>query len=480
MNTYRLLAPLFTLSAFAFLLFGVDAWTKVPTKGNRRISFWITLVGVIAAMVAIYPPLEEGSIFARQMLIWDGLSYFFTWVTLITVVLVILLSEQFADFDGLRLSTYYGLLLLSAAGLIFLVSANDFIMIFLGIELFAVPSFILAGYLRHQQQSTEAAMKLFIIGAFSSAMLIYGIALLYGITGSTSLTQLQAQHELLARMAPLGLLAMLFIIISFGFKIALVPFHVWVPDVFEGAPKPITALLSVAPKVAGAAVALRVFNLILPEPGSTYLLVFAILSALSMTLGNIIGLQQTHIVRLLAYSSIAHMGYLLLGLVSGDALGMTGVYLYAGTYLFMNLGAFAVVICLSKSLGSDELSAYAGLGKRSPGIAALLAFFLISLTGVPPTAGFIAKYYVFQAAFQSGWLWLVLLAAVNSVISAAYYFRIIRWMYFQEPASEQPLPPLGSRERLVLAATSFFTLSVGLAPQFFIGTVQAFLVVPKP
>jgi len=478
-NTYTLLAPLFVLSAFAFLLLGVDAMVKQPSAASRRLSFWLTIVGLIAAAVTLGSPAGGSVLFARQMLVWDGLSYVFSWVTLLTVLFVTLLSNSFSDFDGLRMSTYYALLLLAAAGLIFLVSSNDFLMIFLGIELFGVPSFILAGYLRHQERSSEAAIKLFLIGAFSSAMLVYGIAILYGVTGSTSLSQLQDHSASLQVMAPLGLLAIFFVIVSFGFKIALVPFHMWVPDVFEGAPKPVAALLSVAPKVAGAAIALRVFNLILPTSGLGFITVLAVLAGITMTVGNIIGLQQTNIVRLLAYSSIAHMGYLLLGLVGGGDLGVTGAYMYGWVYLFMNMGAFAVVISLSKTLGSDELPAYAGLAKRSPLMAALLTLFLISLAGIPPTAGFIAKFYVFLAAYQAGWKWLVVLGAFNSVISAGYYFKIIHQMYFRAPAETQPLN-LALSERLTLAATSFFTLFLGLAPQIFVVTAQAFSVAPKP
>lgn len=479
MNTYRLLAPLFSLSAFSFLLFGVDAWTRNVKNGGRRFSFWLALIGVITSAAVLHAPLMNGSLFARQMLIWDGLSYFFSWIILLTLVLVVLLSEFFVEFENTRLSAYYGLLLLAGAGLMFLVSANDFIMVFIGIELFGVPSFVLTGYLRGKERSNEAAIKLFLIGAFSTAMLLYGIALLYGITGGTSLSQL-GQSDALTSLAPLGLLAVFFIVVSFGFKIALVPFHMWVPDVFEGAPKPIAALISVAPKIAGAAIALRVFNLALPnEPTGTYILVLAVLAGLTMTVANIIALHQTNIVRLLGYSSIAHMGYLLLGLVGGQELGVTGAYMYGWIYLFMNLGTFAIVISLSKSLGSDELSSYAGLSRRSPFRAALMTVFLVSLAGLPPTAGFIAKFYVFMAAYQSGWKWLVALAATNSVISAAYYFRILYWMYFRAPEKEADMSmPLG--HQLTLAVTSIVTILLGLAPQLLIRTVQTLSGIPKP
>jgi NADH-quinone oxidoreductase subunit N len=269
------------------------------------------------------------------------------------------------------------------------------------------------------------------------------------------------------------------IIVSFGLKIALVPFHVWVPDIFEGAPKPVSALIGAAPKLAGVAIALRVFDIVVMPSGIPFLTLFAIMAALSMTIANLLGLRQTNILRLLAYSSIAHMGNIMLGLVSGTEMGINGVYLYSWIYLFMNLGAFAIVINLSKALESDEISAYGGLSKRAPALAALMAFFLISLMGIPPTAGFIAKYYVFQAAYQSGWVWLVLLAALNSVISAAYYFKIIHQMYFVDSTSNEPIR-LATSERVALAATSFFTIALGVVPQCFVAAAQALNFLPKP
>ena len=221
-------------------------------------------------------------------------------------------------------------------------------------------------------------------------------------------------------------MAIFFILVSFGFKIALVPFHMWVPDAFEGAPTPIAAFLSVAPKVAGVAIALRVFVLNMPDAQLGSIHVLVILAVLTMTIANVIGLQQTNVIRLLAYSSIAHMGYLLLGLIAGSPAGISSVYLYSWIYLFTNLGAFAIVICLTNAVGSSELSAFEGLAKRAPGLSAFFVLFLVSLAGVPPTAGFIAKFYVFYAAFNAGWLWLVIIAAINSVIAVGYYFKILR------------------------------------------------------
>ena len=470
----RLLAPVFSLSAFAFLLFGVDAMAEQATDRLRRLSFWLGLIGsVVTALLLVAPSADLGPhIFGRQMLIWDGLSYFLSWIAVLTLFFVILLSERYREFAGMRLSAYFGLLLLSTSGLIFLSSANDFLMIFLSIELFGVPAFILTGYLRHKERSSEAAIKFFLIGAFSSAMLAYGISIIYGLIGSTSLVQLHQSLPLLQDKAPLAMLVVFFLIVSFGFKIALVPFHMWVPDVFEGAPTPIAAFVSVAPKIAGAAIAVRVLGLALNPSSLGVLNVVAVLAVLTMTIANVIGLQQTNVVRLLAYSSIAHMGYLLLGLVASSTMGLSSVYIYGWVYLFMNLGAFAVVICLGNETGSNDLSSYAGLAKRAPFVSALLVIFLISLAGLPPTAGFIAKFYVLSAAFQSHWTWLVLAASANSVISIGYYFKILHAMYFQKPVDETPIKmPMSTR--FTLAATSFFTLFLGIFPQIYLVKSQS-------
>ncbi len=376
MNNLRLLAPTLSLSAFAFALFGLDTLKNRLSASSRTTGFWLTLAGL--AVTAILVPcvgLDVPISYGRGMLIADGLSFILSRIALLTTFFVVLMSEYDRTFEGLSLSVYYGLLFLAATGLIFVVSANDFLMIFLSIELVGIPGFILTGYLRRVEKSSEAAVKFFLIGAFSSAMLAYGISILYGITGSTSLTSLQTGASLLQDKAPLALVAIFFIIVSFGFKMALVPFHMWVPDAFEGAPTPIAAFLSVAPKVAGVAIALRVFTIDMAGAQLGSIHVLAILAALTMTVANLIGLQQTNVVRLLAYSSIAHMGYLLLGLVAGGAAGISSVYLYAGIYLFMNLGAFSVVVCLSNALQSSDLSAYAGLGKTRAALKRSLCSF---------------------------------------------------------------------------------------------------------
>jgi NADH-quinone oxidoreductase subunit N len=477
-TSLNLIAPTLVLGAFAFILFALDTGKSRTSPGSRAAAMWLTLLGLAGAGYLIpFSGIDNPVIYGRGMLVSDALSFFLSWIALLTTFLVVILSENDRTFEGLSLAVYYGLLLLSATGLILVVSANDFLMIFLSIELVGVPGFILTGFLRGVEKSGEAGIKFFLIGAFSSAMLAYGISILYGLTGSTSLSSLVAATPLLKTQAPLALLAVFFILVSFGFKIALVPFHMWVPDAFEGAPTPIAAYLSIAPKVAGAAIALRVFNLTLPSAELGAVQILAILASLTMTVANVIGLKQTNVVRLLAYSSIAHMGYLLLGLVAGGSMGTSSVYLYGWIYLFMNMGAFAVVITLSNALQSNELSAYEGLAKRSPFLSALFLLFLISLAGIPPTAGFIAKFYVFSAAYNAGWFWLVLVAAANSVIAVGYYFKILHAMYFKAPVSDSPIP-VTMPSRFVLGITSFVTICLGVWPQVGFSKIERLLTKP--
>jgi NADH-quinone oxidoreductase subunit N len=465
MNRIGLLLPVLSLSAFAMALLGWDTLDSPTARRLRPMGFWLALAGLAVAAASMRLPAVEGGtvIYARGMLVADGLSNFMTWIAILGSWLVVLMSRFDQAFEGNSLGAYFGLLFFSAVGLILVASSNDLLMIFLSIELVGVPAFVLTGFLRRREKSNEAAIKFFLIGAFSSAMLAYGLSILYGVAGHTSLAYFAENVSVIKAHASLVMLAIFFILVSFGFKMALVPFHLWVPDAFEGAPIPIAAFLSVGPKLAGLAVTLRVFSLNPAFADLPVMPIFVALSALTMTIANLVGLKQSNVVRLLAYSSIAHLGYLLLGLIGGGAIGISSVYFYGWVYLFMNLGAFAAVLCVSNALGSTQLSAYEGLARRSPLLSALLTLYLVSLAGIPPTAGFVAKFFVFSSAFQAGWVWLVVLAALNSVISVGYYFKIVRAMYFGKPTESTPIS-IAVPERFVLGVTSFVTLVFGVAP----------------
>ncbi len=477
-QSFRLCAPALVLSGFSFLLFAIDAFRSKNLRTSSQVSFWTAIAGLLAAG-ALLPcrGFDTAILYGKGMLVADGLSVFMSWIAILSTFLVVLLSDQDEAHAGPSSAVYFGMLLLSATGLLMAASSYDFLMIFLAIEMVGIPAFILTGFNRNSQKSGEAAIKFFLIGAFSSAMLAFGISLLYGLVGSTSLSALQQSMPALQERSTIALLAFFFIIVSFGFKIALVPFHMWVPDAFEGAPTPIAAYLSVAPKMVGVALAVRVFNMALPEIPLGLFHLLSILAALTMTIANVIGLQQRNVVRLLAYSSIAHMGYVLLGVVAGGTSGLLSIYIYGWIYLFMNLGAFAIVICLSRVQHSSDLSAYEGLAKRSPILSALLVLFLVSLAGLPPTAGFVAKFYVFAAIYEAGRLPLLLIAAVNSVIAVGYYFKILHAMYFKEPNFQGDIRlPLSTR--FVLAVTSFVTLFWGLAPQAGVAHLKKFIQQP--
>ncbi len=470
--SWQVFMPVLALSGFAFLLFTVDAlWPRDPVL-VRRVSFSLAVIGI--AVAAIRVPLavpEPFFVFAEGMLRWDALAQGVIAFGLLASFWVVLISQGYRGFTGRRLAVYYGLLLLSTVGVMLIAMANDMLMLFIAIELFAVPSVVLTGYLPRQQRCAEAGLKFLLISAFSSAMMIYGMSVVYGLVGSTSLTVMHQETGLLETQRGLANLAFSLILVGLGFKIAVVPFHLWLPDVFEGAPTPVAAFLSIAPKVAGAAAAIRIFLPTSGQESAGLIAILAGLAALTITVGNLYGLRQTNVIRLLAYSSIAHMGYLLLGLVAGATVGLAGFYAYAFVYLAMNVGLFAVVATVYNADLSTDLSAFNGLAKRSPALAGLSTIFLVSLAGLPPTAGFIGKYTVLSAVFQSGWRYLAVIGALNSVIAAAYYFKIIRAMYFVEPHSDRSFR-LGAAARLTLVLTGSITLAVGFMPHILLHRIQ--------
>jgi NADH-quinone oxidoreductase subunit N len=403
------------------------------------------------------------------MLVLDGFSLFFKFLILSIAALVIISSvdyvNKFARFQG----EYYALILFSAGGLMLMASTGELISIYVALELSSISLYALVSFLK-DSKSSEAGLKYMILGAISSAVLLFGMAFVYGLTGTTHLDQIADKVSALVSSgqlwdSPALILGMILMVAGFGFKIASVPFQMWVPDVYEGAPTPITAYLSVASKAAGFAVILRVFYTAfgIPLLSDSWALVFAVLGAISMTIGNVVALAQTNIKRMLGYSSIAHAGYLMVGLAAVSSLGRSGILFFLATYALSNLGAFIAIIAISNKTGSDEISDYTGMARRSPVLALVLAFCLISLIGIPPTGGFIAKIYIFNAAIQQDLLWLVIIAVLNSVISAYYYLRVVKVMYIGTPASEEAVPssiPL----RAALAITSLGVLLLGIYP----------------
>ena len=391
----------------------------------------------------------------------DGFAVFFKIIALVSTALVIL-----AAMDGIRTrfeGEFYALLVFTALGLVLMAASTDLILLALSIEFVSLTSYVLAGFLKADPKSNEAGLKYFLYGAAASATMFFGFSILYGLTGTTNLYDMAAR--LRAAPLPATYLAVAFMLAGFGFKIAMVPFHQWAPDVYEGAPTPVAAFLSVGSKAAGFAVLARVLLVAVDPARVDWTLLLAVLAALTMTVGNLLALPQRNIKRMLAYSSISHAGFILIGLAAfrGD-FGVPGLLIYLFGYLFTQLGAFFVAVLIGAQLGTDEIPDYAGLSRRAPVSAFLMAVFMLSLTGLPPTSVFVGKFYVLAAAIDNGLLWLAVVGILNSVISLYYYVGVIRAMYVMPAPTERAVPEPAALQ-VALGLTGLGTIVIGLYPQ---------------
>jgi NADH-quinone oxidoreductase subunit N len=401
----------------------------------------------------------------------DSFALYFKLIIVIATALVVLISVKYLEIEEAHFGEYYALLLFSAVGMMFMASGRDLIVLFIALELMALCEYVLTGFLRGSRRSNEAAMKFFLLGAFSSGLLLYGMSLLYGIGNSTNLAVIAGRLADRPSPDPLSWMAMITLLAGLFFKVAAVPFHQWTPDAYEGAPTSITAFISVAPKAASFALLLRILLVgIWPLRAEWQMLTIGVAVA-TMTLGNLAAITQTNIKRFFGYSTISHVGYLLLGLVAaadGNKEGITAVAIYLLVYSFMNLGAFAVIIMMRrKNLLGDEIDDLSGLMTRAPGSAILMLIFLLSLAGIPPTAGFIGKYFIFLALIQTRHYVLAVLAVAFAVVALYYYFRIVVAMFMKNPPDTVPLatsPGLA----VALGVTLGMTLLVGIYPQPFI------------
>lgn len=459
----HLLYPEIVLSGLALLLLGLDLWT--PARHGKVLFHFGWISATIALIMLRATPYTADAALAGAMWVADPLSLFFKAIVLLTTVIVLFLTLDYPAPSKAHLGSFAALVLFTSVGLMLLVSAVDLLLIFLALELISISSFILTGFHRGDLRSAEGAIKYFLIGAFSSAIMVYGISLFYGAAGTTRLVGLQLETT------PLLVFSLLLLVVGFGFKASIAPFHLWVPDAYEGAPTPVTAYLSIAPKVGALAVMVRVFLQLLPASSLELASLFSFLAMLTMTVGNFTAIFQTNVKRMLAYSSIAQAGYILIGFVAGGAKGIEGVLMYSLVYVFMNLGAFAVAILVGNQ-ESYELDAYDGLAQRNLPTALLMAFFLLSLAGIPPFGGFIAKLYVFSAAVEAKLYALAVVGVVNSVVSVYYYFLIVFHMFFKPARKTEPIEAgLYLTCGLAVAAVGIFVL--GLYPDPFIITVKA-------
>lgn len=416
-----------TLSASILLIFDLLMRNKTP----------VAVLAILTAAAVFYVlPSSHGETFGG-MFLSDGYSTYFKIIFLINLILTTLISLKYMQRQKAEFGEYYSLLLFATAGMMFMASAKDLMILYLGLELMALSTYILAGIKRQDIKSNEAAMKYFLLGAFSSALLLYGISLLYGLTTTTDLYKIAAHLKQTGTSLPL-LLSMILIAVAFSFKIAAVPFHMWAPDVYEGAPTSVTAFMSVGPKAAGFAVIGRVFHIAFQGAQTDWTPILIGIAILTMAIGNLVALAQTNIKRMLAYSSIAHAGYALLGIIAGTDEGLRAMMTYLMIYAFMNIGAFSIIILLEKG---EEISDYNGLSRSRPLVAALMLVFMFSLTGIPPTAGFIGKFNIFMAVIKAGYIQLAIVAVIFSAISAYYYLRIVMNMYMKETKEEAAISP---------------------------------------
>jgi NADH-quinone oxidoreductase subunit N len=467
-----LLLPELTLAATAIVVILLDLVIK--QKG------WLAAVSIAGIVVAggFTVNMWGGSLaLFSNMLAVDNFALFFKLLFLVIAALVILASVDYVSKLARFQGEYYALVLLSALGMMLMAATAELISIYIALEVASISLYALTGFLK-DPKSTEASLKYLLLGAVASAVLLFGMALVFGFTGRTQLGEIAQAIQSLSLSGILAspglLLGMVLMIAGFGFKIAAIPFHMWVPDVYEGAPTPITAYLSVASKAAGFAVILRVFYSAFGLPSWLSLdwgLIFAVLAAIGMTVGNIIAIPQTNIKRMLGYSSIAQAGYLMVGLATVglspavDIVGRSGLLFFLASYALTNLGAFIAIIAISNKLDSDLISDYSGMGKRAPLLALALTLCLISLIGMPPAAGFMAKFYIFSGAVQHGLLWLVVIAVINSVISAYYYLRVVKVMWLGKPAARTRVPSSWAL-RLALSLSCFGVLLLGIIPGY--------------
>ncbi len=476
----ELFIPELSLITFAIVVILLDLF--IQRKGLLAVVAIAGLVVSAGFTLAMWGGSSQ-AIF-NNMLAVDNFALFFKLLFLGIAALVILAStdyvSKFARFQG----EYYALVLLSALGMMLMAATAELISIYVALELTSISLYILVGFLKNPK-STEASLKYLLLGAVASAVLLYGMALVFGFTGKTQLGEIAQVIQAMSLSGILSspglILGIVLLIAGFGFKIAAVPFHMWVPDVYEGAPTPITAYLSVASKAAGFAIILRVFYSAFGLPQWLSLdwgLIFAVLAAIGMTLGNIVALPQTNIKRMLGYSSIAQAGYLMVGLATmglspaADVLGQSAVLFFLAGYAFANLGAFIAIIAISNKVNSDLIEDYSGMSKRAPLLALGLTLCLISLIGMPPAAGFMAKFYIFSGAVQHGLLWLVVIAVINSVISAYYYLRVVKVMWLGEPVSEEKVSSSGAL-RLALSVSCLGVLLLGVIPGFVMKLAEA-------
>lgn len=481
MTTINLSAvyPEIVLAIFIFVLLLLQSLNSDRLKGCYG---YVSAIGVLAAVILVLGGpfgfhLQSPEYTFHGMWVVDNFARFFKLIFLLGTELTILISIKYLESEEMQLAEYYALILFATIGMMIMASGAELITIFLGLELMSLSLYVLAGYTRGRMVSNEAALKYFLLGSFATAFLLYGIALLYGSTGTTDIQSISKFIANTGLQAPVVVIGMALLVIGFGFKTAAVPFHMWAPDVYEGAPAPITAFMSAGPKAAAFAAFVRIFMGALPSLHGEWTGLIWIMAVLTMTLGNVIALVQDNIKRMLAYSSIAHAGYLLVAFLAAGQLGVSSILYYLLAYTFMNIGAFAIITVIAgKGEQRVRIDDYRGVGYKYPVAAIAMSLFLFSLAGIPPTGGFMGKFYIFSAAIKAGYTGLAVIGVINSVVSVYYYLRVTVAMYMQAPSmtQETEAPAVIFSPALILAIciSAYGVLSLGLFPASYLAIVK--------
>jgi len=469
---FLVLKPVILLALFGV---GVLLTDLLLEEGQRYLSALTALVGIGFAAVQMWLIQSEMSAAGitemeafRGAILLDRFGIFFTWIFLISSAIAILITIRYLEIEQEHHGEHYALILFATVGMIFLAIGMDLVTLFIGLELMVISVYILTGFLRRDRRSNEAALKYLLLGAFSTGILLYGMSLLYGISNSTNLKDIAFAVSQRPSDDPVLLIAIITMATGLLFKIGAVPFHQWLPDAYEGAPTSITAFMSVGPKAAAFAFLLRVFLVPLESAREQWVPLLIGVAIATMTLGNLAAISQSNIKRLFGYSAISHVGYILLGLVAGNETGLQGIAVYLLVYVFMNMGALAVVVSMRRqNIIGDEIDDMSGLVYKSPAAAALMVIFLLALAGIPPTAGFLGKYFIFLALIETGHFVLAVIAVLYVAVAIYYYFRIAAVMFMSDPIHREA-PSLSPGIQIALCVTAVMTLFIGLYPDPFI------------
>lgn len=456
--------PLIILAAFAMGILLIEAFSKGSKDGTIG---YIALTSVIFVFLSLFLFVGKGKMSFGSMMAVDVYSIFFYLVFIVIGTLTILSSISYVKITGIHSGEYYALILLSMIGMMLMASSTNLVMLFVSLEMMSIPIYVLAGFLRNEERSIEASMKYFLLGAFASGFFLYGLSLVYASTGSTSYRVIA---DFLAKTERFNLSTLMwvglgFISVGFCFKIAAFPFHAWTPDVYEGSPTSITAYMATGVKAAAFAALVRIFFTVFSTFQHDWTAIMWLIAVLTMTLGNFTALVQKSVKRMLAYSSIAHAGYLLVAFVAGNEIGRSAILFYLLAYAFMNIGSFSVLMVMAKKNDyHEDLDSFAGIGFKYPLTAVAMSVFMFSMAGIPPTAGFIGKFYIFSAAVKSHYYWLAVIGVLNSAVSVYYYLRVVVYMYFKEPEGEIPTYRFTAPAVFSIVLAVWGVLQMGILP----------------